>query len=295
MPALRESCTLREERTLEVVPFKNVQLLDVIGSGGFGSVHFGVWEARQIAVKRTHQRLKNSQAYSDSFSAEIDAASLLLHPNIVQVLGVCDDHCFNGELPLLIMEYAGDRNLQALVEDHREVVSASRRLKFACDMTRALEFAHSRGVLHLDVKLLNVIVNREDVCKLADFGCSQSKSVSQPVTPTKSSMTGTFAYKAPETLRGRTATDKSDVYSLAVCLWQLLTRERPYRAEEQQVVIFAVVAYNLRPSLPDIVTSDIDSRYCQLFREAWNSDPNERPSAKQTLQRLDEMRALLDE
>lgn len=290
-----ETSPSKDERSLDLVPFSDMQLYDVLGSGGFGSVRFGVWAQREVAVKRTHQRLKTAKAFSDSLSAELDAASLLQHPNIVEVLGICEDHSFQNELPLLVMEYAGDRNLQTLVEDHTEIVDPSRRLRFARDIARGLAFAHSRGVLHLDVKLLNVIVDREDQCKLGDFGCSQSKSDNQPVTPTKASMTGTFAYKAPELLRGRTATEKSDVYSLAVCLWQLMTREKPYGYEEHQVVIFAVVAYNLRPSVPETISGECEQAYCQLFRQAWNADPLQRPTAAETLQRLDGIQVQVDE
>ena len=273
---------------LPLVPYQDLAIHTILGAGGFGSVHFGLLGDEPVAVKRTHQRCEKQQAFTDSLMAEI-TASTLRHVNIVRVLGICTDHDFVEDLPLLIMEYAGDRNLQTLVEDPQQVIDTTRRLRFATDITRALEFAHSRGILHLDVKLANVIVTQDDHCKLADFGCSQSSPSNKPDTPTKSQMTGTFAYRAPELLRGRAPSDKADVYSLAICLWQLMTRERPYGYEEHQVIVFAVVAQNQRPDLPKAIDSDVDQVYCDLFQQAWHADPQERPSSKALLRSLNEL------
>lgn len=274
--------------SMPLIPFGDLQLLDVLGSGGFGAVHYGVMGDEPVAVKRTHQRHKQQHAFTESFLAEI-TASTLQHKNIVRVLGVCIDHEFFEELPLLIMEYAGDRNLQALVEDPRESIDTVRRLRFATDITCALEFVHSRGMLHLDVKLANVIVTLDGHCKLADFGCAQSSPASKPETPTKPQMTGTFAYRAPELLRAREATAKSDVYSLAICLWQLLTRERPYGYEEHQVIVFAVVAHNQRPEMPQHIQPGAEQTYCDLFQQGWDADPLQRPTTKSLLTSLREL------
>ena len=275
---------------LALIPAESLQLYDLIGSGGFGSVHVATLDDQLVAVKRTHQRSGTQDAIEESLRAELIAGTLR-HENIVRVIGVCVDMLSSEyELPMLVMEYAGERNLQQVIDDKRELMPVSRRLRFASDLVQALSFAHSRGFLHLDVKPANVIVSSDDRCKLADFGCSQlcseQESVSnEPTTPTKSSLTGTFAYRAPELLRGRCATDKADVYSTAICLWQLATRERPYRYEEHQVVIFAVVAYNMRPPLPEGL-EQVEPIYSQLMIDAWHSDPERRPTAKQVLSRL---------
>ena len=271
-----------------LVAWERLELLDVLGAGGFGSVHFAAYEGQTVAVKRCHRRL-TTQHVEASFRAEL-AAATLRHENIVRVLGVCIDHvpADSDQLPLLVMEFAGDRDLQRVIEDvAHEPMPPRRRLRFAADICAALEHVHSRGFLHLDVKPANVLVTPDDRCKLADFGCSlelSSEGSDSPVTPTKSSMTGTFAYRAPELLRGKPPTDKADVYSLAICLWQLLTRERPYRNEEHQVVIFAVVAYNLRPDLPPC--SDDTSSYHRIVRHCWEPEPENRPSAAEALLRL---------
>lgn len=272
-----------------LISWPQLQLVDVLGAGGFGCVHFATHCGRNVAVKRCHRRLKTQHTIEASFCAELAAASLQ-HDNIVRVIGICTDHAplSSDELPLLVMEFAGDRDLQKVIEDvQREPLPVERRLRFAVDICMGLEFAHARGFLHLDVKPSNVLVTGDDRCKLADFGCSQevtSQDPSSPVTPTKSSMTGTFAYRAPELLRGRPASDKADIYSLAICLWQLVTRQRPYGHKEHQVIIFAVVAYNLRPEFS--AGADCTPSYIQLVEDAWHVEPERRPSASDTLRRL---------
>ena len=289
--ATGESEERSEQIELPLLERKDLDLLTVLGSGGFGRVHYGVYGGvLEVAVKQSHQQHKNQDRFSDSFYAEIRAATLQ-HENIVRVLGLCVDQELSDDalLPMLVMEYAGDRNLQSLVNDRSECIDTSRRLKFAKDMTSGLNYAHNRGFLHLDVKLLNVIVSSDDRCKLADFGCSLNKAAGKADTPTKSMMTGTYAYRAPELLRGKVATDRSDIYSLSICLWQLLTRKRPYADDEHQVIVFGVVSYNLRPELPEQFDNTVDERYCELFKQAWNVDPTARPSAKQLLSTLTEL------
>jgi proto-oncogene serine/threonine-protein kinase mos len=161
-------------------------------------------------------------------------------------------------------------------------------LKFGFHLGSALEFIHNREIAHLDVKPANILVDDHDVCKLGDFGCSQvvgEGDENLPASPTYSYLTGTFAYRAPELLKGETPTTQADMYSMGICLWQLLTRETPYGSENLYVVVFGVVAYNLRPRVPAAEKQSL-LEYETLVERLWQSDPSLRPSASKTLRTL---------
>ena len=260
----------------------------LLGSGGFGSVYEARFRGAQLAVKKLHRGTKNERAALESFEAE---GSILHfdHPNIVRtlaVLTIMESRC-------IIMEFAGERNLQNIINDPFEELNGNRRLKFSVDIASALQFAHQQGMAHLDLKPGNVLVTATDRCKLADFGCCQAvDECDKPASPTKSNLTGTYAYRAPELLKGESPTTKADIYSLGVCLWQMLTREQPFGNENQHVVIFGVVAYQLRPELSEEITGD--EQYVNLIRQCWQAEPKLRPAASEIVTRLQDIGTDID-
>jgi len=279
-------------------PKKNLKLQvgRLLGSGGFGSVFEGRCEndSRRVAIKKLHACAKNQHAIVEAFQAERDVIALTRHRNIVRILAVSA-----GASPvdssverLVLMEYAGERNLLQVINDPKERLSKFRRLKFATDINNALYFLHKTQTAHLDVKPANILVTNRDSCKLGDFGCSKKLSPNThlcPTTPTTSSLTGTLAYRSPELLKGVTPTCSSDMYSYGVCLWQLLTRSRPYGSENLYVVIFGVVSYQLRPEVTKEMRA-LHPAYVRLFEDLWSAEPSQRPSSKQTMTRLRNMR-----
>ena len=257
----------------------------LLGSGGFGSVYEAKYCGERLAIKKLHQGTKNERAALESFEAE---SSILhfSHANIVQtlaVLTIMDTRC-------IIMEFAGERNLQNVINDPFEGLDRNRRRKFSFNIATALQFAHQQGIAHLDLKPGNVLVTWDDQCKLADFGCCRAvEENNKPARPTKSNLTGTYAYRAPELLKGESPTTKADIYSYGICLWQMLTREQPYGNENQHVVIFRVVAYQLRPELNDKITGD--EQYANLIRQCWQAEARFRPAASEIVAKLQEIKA----
>ncbi|XP_015769440.1 PREDICTED: serine/threonine-protein kinase mos-like [Acropora digitifera] len=258
-----------------------VQIAKPLGSGGFGTVYEGKFRGRKVAVKKMNTNSKNPRAVLQSFQAETSIASFC-HPHIVRTLAASSSDRPLSER-MIVMEFAGPRTLRNILDNEKEIIDEERRLKFASHVTLALEFIHARDIAHLDVKPANLLVDSKDVCKLGDFGCSQvvDDGDNLPASPTYSYLTGTFAYRAPELLKGETPSPKADIYSLGICLWQLLTREQPYGSENLYVVVFGVVAYNLRPRVPTL--DEAASRYQQLVESLWQSSPCMRPTASETI------------
>lgn len=274
-----------------------------LGSGGFGTVYEASLEGRKLALKKMHRNVKNPHALHESIQAE-KLVLPLRHPNIVRTLAVLERE--NPRDVWILMEFAGHRTLQSIIDDDREQLENARRCRFLRDIACALKFVHENSLVHLDLKPANVIVDRQDMCKLGDFGCCQSVAVltaenelALPPSPSpspKGLLTGTFAYRAPELLKGELPSTKADMYSLGICLWQMLTREQPYGLESHFVVIFGVVAHHLRPSLenlPPIASDDKSSlTYIGLMKALWQAYPIDRPSAQEVLQTMNNIRPM---
>jgi len=263
----------------------------LLGSGGFGSVFEGKCAGRKVAVKKLHQNQKNPYAIAESFHAE-RAVMSLKHRNIVRILATTMNSKALESDRFVLMEYAGNRNLLSLLNDEKTRITRLNRLRYATDIANALHYIHKLNIVHLDVKPANIIVTLKNTCKLGDFGCCkilQEHGVGSPTTPTNSSLTGTLAYTSPELLKGEFPTCKADMYAYAICLWQLLSREKPYGNENMYVVIFGVVSYQLRPTITPKQLADNKS-YVKLIRSLWSANPETRPSAKQVMVKLRAMR-----
>ncbi len=253
-----------------------------LGAGGFGVVHEVRYKSKKYALKKMHRM--STKAARESFEAEASIVHLR-HPNIVRthaVFTMDDSAC-------ILMELVSRNTLQNVIRDiDTEVLDENRRFRFALDISRGLSYAHGKGIAHMDIKPSNILITKNDTCKIGDFGCCQSlESADQkiPSSPTKSNLTGTYAYRAPELFRGEFATPKSDIYSFGICMWQMLAREKPYGSKNHHVVIFGVVAYNLRPSISEEM--NCGARYRQFMEECWDKDPLRRPAAKELARALE--------
>jgi len=268
-----------EIETLTEDSLKCLKFGKLLGSGGFGNVYEGKFRGTQVAVKRMHINTKNPRAVLESFYAETSIGSFN-HINIVRTIAASGLECTLNER-IVVMEFAGDRTLKNIIDNENDIIDEDRRLNFAIQITRGLEYIHQRDIAHLDVKPSNIIVNAQDCCKIGDFGCSTLvyDSDDLPPSPTHSYLTGTFAYRAPELLKGEPPTCKADLYSLGICLWQLLTRERPYGSENIYVIVFGVVAYHLRP----YIEKSQENLYIEVAKSLWKAVPSERPSAAEVL------------
>lgn len=276
-----------KKEIVQHLKISELRLGRVLGSGGFGTVYESYFRGERLAVKKLHNETKNKRAAKESFEAETSVVNFH-HPNIVRTLVVTT----YMESSYVIMEYAGEKTLQSVINDISQAMDLERRLRFAEDIARALEFAHDQGIAHMDLKPGNVIVTQEDRCKLADFGCCQAVDINdKPASPTKSNLTGTYAYRAPELLRGECPTTKADIYSYGICLWQMMKRERPYGNENQHVVIFRVVADQLRPKLTK--ETGEEKQYVNLIKLCWQAEAKLRPSAPEIVKKLTEVESLL--
>jgi len=259
----------------------------VLGKGAYGTVVLGHYKGRKVAVKVMEKEVgSKSLKRRKSLESELQACKMD-HENIVRVYAV---HAADDRNAVIIMEYVGSRNLHRLLVELREekTLRSSWLLLAAKQVSSALAHCHSKGVLHMDIKPANILVTSQGVCKVGDFGCSVSISCTSLAV--EHSLVGTPGYQAPEFLRGGVPTPACDVYSLAILLWQLDSRDIPFSGQHPQTVMFRVVSAGARPSSPPSQSACVNKTgFTSLYKACWDSNPATRPSAQQVVDSIDKI------
>ena len=198
-----------------------------LGIGGMSTVQLALDRRleRHVAVKLLAEHLADDPSFVSRFRREALAAARLVHPNVVQVFDFGFDEAAHQHF--IVMEHVPGRSCAELLREHGhlDVEEAVETVAQAC---RGLDYAHRNGVVHRDVKPGNLLVTPEGVVKLADFGIA--KATEQSSITQVGSVLGTAAYLAPEQARGETSGPRSDLYSLGVVAYQLLSGRLPYEA-----------------------------------------------------------------
>jgi serine/threonine-protein kinase len=198
-----------------------------LGVGGMSTVHLAFDQRleRNVAIKLLAEHLADDPTFVSRFRREALSAARLVHPNIVQVFDFGFDE--RQHRHFIVMEHVAGQSCAELLRDegHLEVRQAVDYLSQAC---KGLEYAHRNGVIHRDVKPGNLLVSDTGQVKLADFGIA--RAVDQSSITQAGSVLGTAAYLAPEQARGEEAGPRSDIYSLGVVAYQLLSGRLPYEA-----------------------------------------------------------------
>lgn len=227
LPPTDASSSPREDPTQDLKSLGEYRVLRKIGGGGMGSVFLGYLEGqnRQVALKVLAPALARSPAMVDRFYREARSGSHLNHPNIVRNLAVGQDPATG--LHYLVLEYVDGPSALELLErqGHLPVGDA---LAIALDIGRALEHAHSRNIVHRDIKPGNILITRAGVAKLADMGLAKRTDESSHLTLARQGF-GTPHYMPYEqAMNARTADSRSDIYALGATLYHLLVGEVPF-------------------------------------------------------------------
>src|SRR5919197_5926038 len=252
----------------EVVTGRYV-LEELVGAGGMSSV-FKARDTlleRRVALKILHPHFTKDEQYVERFRREARAVASLSHPNIVTILDRGEDE---GR-QFLVFELVEGRTLKEVLDEEGRLPVA-RALEIAIQVARGLGFAHEHGLVHRDVKPQNVILNGDGRAKVTDFGIARSLDV-QGVTPSGAAL-GTSHYIAPEQASGRPVDRMTDVYSLGVVLYELLTGEVPFPGESFVAVAMQHVS-EPPPSLLD-VRPDVPVRVAHAVDRSLEKDPAER-------------------
>ena len=230
-------------------------MVERVASGGMGEVFLARDTVldREVAIKVLHRSLAGDQAFVDRFRREARAAAGLSHPNIVAVF---DWGSVDG-IYYMVMEYVRGRAARALLNQYGRLEPAQ-----AVDVVRqtllGLEHAHRQGIVHRDIKPENVLVTTEGVVKVADFGLARAYADGRQTQA--GTVTGTVQYLAPEQIRGEPADPRSDLYSLGIVTYELLTGKLPFTGETAMSIAYKHLSGRVpRPSaVVPTIPADLD-------------------------------------
>jgi len=238
---------------------------ELVGTGGMSSVfraHDRLLD-RKVALKVLHNQYSEDEEYVERFRREA-----LSHPNIVTVI----DRGEHDGRQFIVFEYIDGENLKTLIQ-RRGPAPVVTALELAMQVARGLSFAHQQGLIHRDVKPQNVLLNGDGQAKVTDFGIARSLDVQQGMTQT-GTVLGTSDYIAPEQAQGQRVDEHTDVYSLGVVLYEMLTNEVPFPGEN----FVAVAMRHINEEPPSIRDKrpDVSPRFEAAVQRAMAKRPEDR-------------------
>jgi eukaryotic-like serine/threonine-protein kinase len=260
------------------------RILSRVGSGGMADVFCAEDQqlGRRVALKLLHRRFSEDPGFVERFRREAQAAAGLQHPNVVSVYDRGD---YEG-IYYIAMEYLPGRSLKQIIREEAPIEPV-RAIDLTLQILKAARFAHRHGVIHRDLKPHNVIVDDAGHVKVTDFGIARAGA--SDMTETGSIM-GTAQYLSPEQAQGHAVSASSDVYSVAVVLYELLTGHVPFDAES--AVSIALKHVSEAPSAPTTINPRIPPELEQIVLWGLNKNPADRPQdADQFIAALEAARA----
>ena len=263
------------------------QLEQLIAAGGMASIYVGIDTRldRQVAVKIMHPHLANDEEFVNRFIREAKAAAALSHPNIVAI----QDQGWNeGGSPavFIVMEYIDGFTLRELLHEGGPL-SSEDLLRYMIPIVSALAEAHKRGIVHRDIKPENILISKDGRIKLADFGLARGEQLGATMTVESSVVLGSVSYLSPEQVQRGISDARSDIYSVGVVLFELLTGRKPYEGESPIQIAYKHV--NERIPAPSTITSGIAPALDALVLKATSPNPDQRHRDAAAL--LSEMRS----
>ncbi|XP_074590738.1 serine/threonine/tyrosine-protein kinase HT1-like [Curcuma longa] len=238
-------------------------------SGSNSRIYRGIYKQRAVAVKlvRIPERDEQKKAILEKqFNSEVAFLSRLYHPNIVQFIAACR----KPPVYCIITEYMSQGTLRMYLHKKEPYsLSTETILRLALDISRGMQYLHSQGVIHRDLKSHNLLLNDEMRVKVADFGTS---CLETQCRESKGNM-GTYRWMAPEMIKEKPYTKKVDVYSFGIVLWELTTALVPYQGMTPVQAAYAASEKNLRPPLSTSCSPVLNN----LIKRCWSANPSKRP------------------
>ena len=258
------------------------EILEEIGRGGMAVVYRARCHRlnRYVAVKILKEELSRDEDFRRRFHAESQAVAMLSHPNIVAVYDV--NH--SNDADYIVMELIDGLTLKQYMQQ-RGVLSWREALHFATQIAKALEHAHGRGIVHRDIKPHNIMILKDGSVKVADFGIARLNSSQNTLTR---EALGSVHYISPEQAKGAQVDARSDLYSLGVVMYEMLTGRPPYDGESP--VAIAIQHINSTPTPPRQISPDIPLGLQQITLHAMCSDLSARYSSASAM--IEDLEAL---
>jgi hypothetical protein len=249
------------------------EILEPLGQGGMSTVYKANDPnlRRVVAVKLIHPHLSSNPEFVRRFEEEAAAVASLRHPNIIQVF----DFNHDGDTFYIVFEFIPGESLQdhlKRLNEANRLMAYSQTVEIAASVSDALEYAHSRGMIHRDIKPANVMMNVHGQAILMDFGVV--KIVGGDTHTATGAVVGTARYMSPEQIRGEKIDSRSDIYSLGVMLFEMVSSQPPYQADSA----LTVMMMHVNDPVPDLrgIRQDVPQDLVSVINKAMAKGRNER-------------------
>lgn len=243
------------------------ELLEHIGIGGMSYV-YKAYDTRLnqvVAIKILKEELKNDEEFIKKFNDEANSSKEIKHKNVVNNYDIVDE----GDLHYIVLEYIEGETLDKYIKKKGKL-SNEETINISKQIAKGLEAAHLKGIIHRDIKPQNIIVDKNNVIKITDFG------IARAITSTTKniSVIGTVHYISPEQIRNETVDYRSDIYSLGCTMYEMITGETPFKGDDSMSIVIAHLRDNV--DLPSKINKDIYKSLEKIILKATRILPRER-------------------
>ncbi len=261
------------------------EILEAIDSGGMASVYKALCRKTNstVAVKILKEKFSGNADYIKRFKKEAQAAFSLEHENIIHV----SDIGFEDGIYYMVMEYVDGSTLKTLI-DENGLIPEREAILFAIQICGALSAAHKRGIIHRDIKPQNVLIDKEQTAKVTDFGIAKSLSATDEE---EKEVIGSVYYVSPEQARGDIVDARTDIYSMGIMLYEMLTGELPYKGD--QTVSVALKHINEKITAPEKINPNLSKSINNIVLKATSKNKKDRYRSMDAFKE-DLVRAIVD-
>ncbi|KAF3440364.1 hypothetical protein FNV43_RR18648 [Rhamnella rubrinervis] len=244
---------------------RQLKVENKVGSGSYGDLYKGSYCSQEVAIKVLKPERVNAEMLRE-FSQEVYIMRKIRHKNVVQFLGACTQ----PPNLCIVTEFMSRGSLHDFLHKQKGVFKLPSVLKVAIDISKGMSYLHQNNIIHRDLKTANLLMDENEVVKVADFGVARVQVQSGVMT----AETGTYRWMAPEVIEHKPYDHKADVFSFGIVLWELLTGQLPYSLLTPLQAAVGVVQKGLRPTIP----KNTNPRVAELLNKCWQQDPTQRPN-----------------
>ncbi|CAN1276307.1 Serine/threonine-protein kinase STY46 [Linum perenne] len=255
------------------IDLKQLKFDNMVASGAYGDLYKGTYCSQEVAIKVLKSERINTDMQKE-FAQEVYIMRKVRHKNVVQFIGACT----KPPSLCIVTEFMSGGSVYDYLHKHKGVFKLPSVLKVAIDISKGMNYLHQNNIIHRDLKAANILMDENEVVKVADFGVARVQAQSGVMT----AETGTYRWMAPEVIEHKPYDHKADVFSFAIVLWELLTGKLPYEYLTPLQAAVGVVQKGLRPTIP----KHTNPKLTELLEKCWQQDPSLRPDFSEIIEIL---------